>query len=189
MVTWKLLLITLLSAVVLGCVIGVLTGKHQIKKARGGYKPLLSVRERIIYSLCIVMGAVCVLVGVFYLPGAEAQEQGMAMYPGMEGQLSPDGMDPGAEGELDPGAQADPSAQVGVALEGVIIDDQANGEAGSETANENTAEEDTALDAAGDINEEQAATVTAAPAATITARRSGGTVAASSGSVAVIQAG
>lgn len=66
METWKILLITLLAAVAIGSIIGVLVGKHQVKKAQSGRKPLLSVKERIIFSALILAGVACILVGNFY---------------------------------------------------------------------------------------------------------------------------
>lgn len=77
METWKLLLITLLSAVVLGCVIGIVTGKQQLKRARGNYRPLLSVKERIIYTLCLVAGGICIAAGLHFLSSGEDAAVGL----------------------------------------------------------------------------------------------------------------
>lgn len=102
METWKILLITVASAVVLGCILGVIIGKHQAKKARGDYKPLLSLKEKIIYFLCFAVGTGCVLLGIFYtfpssspnivnsidMGGVLSDEEGvMAFSPDKEGAL------------------------------------------------------------------------------------------------------
>lgn len=76
---WKLLLITLLSAVVLGCVFGVLLGKYQVKKLAGNYRPLLNVKERIVYGACILLGAGCIAVGLLYTPPEAAMGEGMML--------------------------------------------------------------------------------------------------------------
>lgn len=77
MATWKILLITLLAAVLLGCIIGVAVGKHQVKKNRAGYKPLLSRKERILYAVCIVGGAACIAFGLLYTPPSQQLENEM----------------------------------------------------------------------------------------------------------------
>lgn len=80
METWKILLITLLPAVVLGCVIGIVSGKHQAKKAAGRVKPLLNKRERLIYSLCVLLGTACILFGIFVAPDLMSQQDDSILY-------------------------------------------------------------------------------------------------------------
>ena len=68
----RYLLITLLCAGVLGAVFGVIMGKHLVKKAKYGSKPLLKPKERLIYIGCVALGVVCICVGLFFqFPGAE----------------------------------------------------------------------------------------------------------------------
>jgi len=66
METWKIIGITVVSAVVLGCIIGAVIGKYQLKKAQSDYKPLLSFKEKLVYFTCFALGAGLVLFGVFY---------------------------------------------------------------------------------------------------------------------------
>ena len=86
METWKILGITIISAIVLGCVGGMVIGKHQIKKMSGNFRPLLSIRERIIYSACILLGAGFILFGVFYdFPSRQNLENEQFITGGEEG--------------------------------------------------------------------------------------------------------
>ena len=73
----RLLLITLLSAIVLACIIGVAVGKYQVKKAAGQLRPLLTTRERIIYAASATIGVICLLVGIFYQPRPPVHEGNM----------------------------------------------------------------------------------------------------------------
>jgi hypothetical protein len=114
METWKLLLVTLLSAVVLGCVVGVITGKRLVKKARGGYQPLLTAKERVVYSLLVIFGAACVAVGVFVVPSVGGLDE--AMVYDEFGNPMPGGM---MEGE---------NLLVGDMVDGVVLDDGMGGD-------------------------------------------------------------
>jgi len=67
----RLLLLTVLPVVALACVVGVVVGRHQVKKAAGQLNPILSSRERIVYATSILLGVVFLLVGIFYQPVAE----------------------------------------------------------------------------------------------------------------------
>lgn len=95
METWKLLLITLLSAVLLGCIVGVLSGKHQLKRQREDYRPLLSLKERLVYTACILLGITCIVFGVRYNTPDDGVSMDGGMGMGMEGEMTP-GMDGGA---------------------------------------------------------------------------------------------
>ena len=64
--TLNILLLTVLCALVLACVVGVVVGKYQAKKEAGQVRGLLSPQERIIYAASVVVGVVLLLVGVFY---------------------------------------------------------------------------------------------------------------------------
>lgn len=101
---WKLILITLLSAVVLGCIIGVVVGKHQLKKMSGNYRPLLNNKERIIYGACVLLGAACLAVGLFYTPPEPQMDPG-AVVEGAE-----NGMQQGEIAEGEAGAVAEEGA-------------------------------------------------------------------------------
>lgn len=74
---WIILAISLGSAVVLGFIVGMIIGKIQLKKKRGDYTPLLSVKERVIYSACIVVGISSILFGIFVAPmiGSSSSDQ------------------------------------------------------------------------------------------------------------------
>lgn len=103
METWKLLLITVLSAVALGCIIGIVTGKQMVKRSRDGYKSLLSRKERVVYTACMVVGAGLILAGVYLVPGGNGGAgdlPGDMMNGGMtEGEM----MDPAAQQAMRPG--------------------------------------------------------------------------------------
>lgn len=189
MATWQMLLITLLVAVVLGCIIGVLVGKHQVKKLSGNYKPILSVPERIIFAVCVVAGVVCISLGLFYTPGGEQNIQD-GMNPGMQEGMVPGGdmeMNPGEvmpEGEIQPrgeegeipesgASESEPpesEAASGETAEGEATDEAAEAAEGEDTE----ATEDTAVfEAAGNGG---TATAEAAPrsAPSVRVRSSGG---------------
>lgn len=160
METWKLLLITLLSAVLIGCIIGVLVGKHQLKKKREDYRPLLSIKERIIYTLCILLGIACIAVGVRYNTSddnlAADGEMGMEgeMMPGIEGGMM------GEEGAMVDNGIAD-SPEPGMVDGGMEADaENPEGQEGDEA--ESTANPDTEAEAAGDDSEPTDATAEAA---------------------------
>lgn len=85
---WKLLILTILVAVLLGCTVGVLIGKHQLKKQRPDYKALLTNKERIIYFACILLGAACIAIGFLYKPASNPDPN---MQPGMEQEFGMDG--------------------------------------------------------------------------------------------------
>ena len=72
----RMLFMTVVPAVVLACVIGLLVGRHQVKKAAGQLKPLLTQKERIIYAPSITIGVICLAVGIFYQPPARMPDQG-----------------------------------------------------------------------------------------------------------------
>lgn len=91
METWKILLISLSSVIVAGCVGGVVIGKHLVKRARNGARKLLSTKERIVYASCLALGAALILFGIFFkFPAAQN--------PDMTG-----GMDMLEEGAVDGG--------------------------------------------------------------------------------------
>ena len=74
---WLLVLITGASAIILGAIIGIIVGKHKLKVAQGRVRRLLSTKERLLYSLCVVLGVVCLLFGVFFtFPTGEAYPDG-----------------------------------------------------------------------------------------------------------------
>jgi len=106
MSTVKILLVTVLTAVVGGCIIGVLWGKHTVKKITLNRKPLLSPRERLVYLGMLVLGAACIALGVF-LPSTA----GSTVDSGGEVMVGED-MLPGAWGDYieNPGAADEPPA-------------------------------------------------------------------------------
>lgn len=62
----KYLLITLLCAGVLGAIFGVVIGKHLVKRAKYGSKPLLGKKERLVYLGCLALGVTCICFGLFF---------------------------------------------------------------------------------------------------------------------------
>lgn len=91
MAVWKIILLSILTAVVLGSVGGVLIGKYLVKRAKSNKKPVLSRKERILYLACIALGTASILFGVFYkspepgnsmnLENPAFTENGAAMLP------------------------------------------------------------------------------------------------------------
>lgn len=73
METWKILIITVAGAIVAGIAAGICIGKFLVKRAKSSRRRLLSTKERIVYSACILLGAALVLFGVFFkFPSTEA---------------------------------------------------------------------------------------------------------------------
>lgn len=66
METWKILIITIAGTIAAGIIAGVFIGKFLVKRARTGRRRLLSAKERIVYSVCVVVGAGLILFGVFF---------------------------------------------------------------------------------------------------------------------------
>lgn len=100
----KILLLTVLPAIVLGCIIGIIAGKHQVKKANNQVRRVLSNTQRIVYSVSILVGVACVITGFMYKPAGSAidagnmDEMGMGDYGEMGG--FDDGVMIGDMGEL-----------------------------------------------------------------------------------------
>ena len=61
MSAWLILFLVLLAAVIIGCIAGVLIGKHQVKRETSS--PVLSFRQRIVFLSCILLGIGCILGG------------------------------------------------------------------------------------------------------------------------------
>ncbi|MDR2933210.1 MAG: hypothetical protein LBV27_08905, partial [Oscillospiraceae bacterium] len=149
METWKILLITILSAVVLGCIIGVIIGKYQVKRAQSDRKPLLSVKERVIYFLCMALGAGCILFGVLYT------------FPSSQ---NPDMTDPGnmidggmigggaAEGDIADGGQAAGDQEAAMA-----INPNPGAESAADESDSNSGDEigDSDDESSGDVSEDE----------------------------------
>ena len=95
----KLLLVTLLPAVALGCLVGILIGKYRVKKQAGRIRSILNTRQRILYSVSILVGIGCILFGILYTP-----EQDM----GMDSDFYDPGMD-----MMEPGME-EPAGEVGL---------------------------------------------------------------------------
>lgn len=66
METWKILIITVVGAIAAGVAAGIFIGKILVKRAKSGRKRLLSTKERVVYSACILLGAALILFGVFF---------------------------------------------------------------------------------------------------------------------------
>jgi hypothetical protein len=147
MALWQWLLIIVPSTVLLCVVGGVIIGKHQVKKAQEGYKPILSLKERIIYFASFALGAGCVLFAVFFqFPGSEAVAGDPMMNPGMEGGMG--------RGEV---AAFNPEGEVVVDLpEGAVVDNPSTNAAVDEVTDE--AADGNADPAEGDAESEAEAT-------------------------------
>lgn len=108
----KLILITFLPAIAVGCIFGVVAGRHKVKKEAGQVRSILNTRQRIMYSVSIVLGIACILFGIFYMPGNDTTGgMGDGVYEG--DFYDPGMMDPGMtmpEGDMtmyDDGANPD----------------------------------------------------------------------------------
>ncbi|MCL2857724.1 MAG: hypothetical protein FWE19_08435 [Oscillospiraceae bacterium] len=75
MSTLNILLLSVLGALALACIVGVVVGKYQVRKAAGQVRGLLSPRERAIYAASVALGVTMLLVGIFYQGPAPRQEQ------------------------------------------------------------------------------------------------------------------
>ena len=132
----KLVAITLLSALALGCIFGVIIGKHQLKKMRGESRALLSKKERIVYTACMLLGIGAMAFGIFYTSPTSAENLYEGENMGVQEEFSdkmPDVM--GAS----PDYAVDEDADVSVDLaEGEAAED------GTEALEEDTETEDTA---------------------------------------------
>jgi hypothetical protein len=186
METWKILLITLLSAVVLGCIIGVVSGRQQVKKLKGMSRALLTSKERMVYGALVLFGAACIAVGIFVVPNLGAADAGM-MDEGMRpGGMFDDSMgieaNPGdiminsvvpedaIEGELVEGDLVEGEVAEGETIEGEVVED--------ETVEGEVAEDETVGDEAVVTEDADAAVAAPAPAPrrAPAARASGGMV-------------
>lgn len=77
--------VIIVGAIVVGLIIGLIVGKSQVKRSRPGYKPLLSRKEKLIYTALFVSGTALILLGAFYkFPSANAGtgegENGVIMF-------------------------------------------------------------------------------------------------------------
>lgn len=147
---WKLMLIFIAAAIVLGVIIGVMVGKYQVKRASSDYKPLLSLKERIIYVIVFAVGAGCLLFGVFYTfptsqnPGIV--DEGM-MNPGMEDGVRGENPDGTADIPEGGGKTEEPPATDG---KNAGVDTNLDEDAAAE---DGQAEDDSAKNATADVDE------------------------------------
>lgn len=75
MATWLIVLISIVSALAVAAIVGLIIGKVLAKRDRYGRKRFLSLRERIIYASCLALGTACILIGLFVkLPGGQTQD-------------------------------------------------------------------------------------------------------------------
>ncbi len=94
----KLLLLTLLPAVVLGCLVGVFAGRHKVKKEAGQIRSILNTRQRVLYSVSILVGISCILFGILYTPKQDMGDMGMdSGFYDDSGMMEPDMNEPAAE--------------------------------------------------------------------------------------------
>ncbi|MCL2580254.1 MAG: hypothetical protein FWE32_09540 [Oscillospiraceae bacterium] len=70
--TLNLLLLTVLPALVLACLAGLIIGKYQVKKAQGQLKSVLTPKQRMVVTASVSIGVACILLGIF-LPSGENQ--------------------------------------------------------------------------------------------------------------------
>jgi len=156
----KVLLITLLAAVGGGCLIGVLSGKHAVKKAFNKSKPLLSIKERIIYAGLLAGGAACILAGIFLVsPGGE----GDLIDPGLDGKPGMEGEEFGMEGEYTMGGDEFTMGDVdgGDGLEDSSLEDSSLDDGDVEEALPEGDEDSEATDADEESSGEESADETA----------------------------
>lgn len=139
----KILLITLLAAVGGGCIIGIVSGKHAVKKAMSGSKPLLSKKELAIYLGLFLAGAACIAFGVLWLPNTGQDMMGSGEMDGM----------------YEDGMMENPTTESGeVAVNEFASDDaQLDGDGQTEEAADGAAGDETADGQAADENGEEAA--------------------------------
>jgi len=110
----KLLLLTLLPAVVLGCLVGIFVGKYKIKKESGQIRSILNTRQRILYSASILIGICCILFAIFYSPQQDTGDMGM----------DPGYYEPGMEPDMEPGMEG-PDDEVGIFEGGAPLEEDA----------------------------------------------------------------
>ncbi len=105
METWKILLISLSAALALGLIGGTTIGKIMVKRAKSPRKPILSTKERMIYSACVLLGTALVLFGVFFkFDGPKTAE------------MSPDGAMSGEQGAIISGDAGTATAAAGAKI-------------------------------------------------------------------------
>lgn len=137
METWKILIISLAAALALGPAVGIITGKYMVKRAKSTHKPLLTKKERIIYSVSVLVGTGLILFGVFFpfkknvdvngdgtlvfdggAPGYSSEVNGEAN-PGTEEELTTENAEPAAAAsEADTAVVARVSDSIAVAAKG-----------------------------------------------------------------------
>lgn len=58
--------VIIVGAIVIGLIVGLVAGKSQLKRSKPDYKPLLSRKEKLIYTALFVGGTALILFGAFY---------------------------------------------------------------------------------------------------------------------------
>jgi len=104
----KLLLLTVLPALVLACIVGLIVGRYQVKKAQGELKSVFSPKQWMAFATSIALGVVCILVGIFYHPSAGEQwedpwfpdEMDSGYIIGVDDGPTSEGVTPGFEDEF-----------------------------------------------------------------------------------------
>lgn len=137
METWKILLISIAAAIVAGSAVGIGVGKYLVKRARSGRKRLLSTKERVVYAVCVLLGAASILVGVLY----EFPSDNVA---------PPDGA-----AMIDGGMTVDGKLPNGGAVGGDVQTEDASGDGGSAAGEDTAVDGDTADDGGEVIDGEQ----------------------------------
>ena len=124
--TLWLFIIIIVGILLVACIAGVAAGRYQLNKARGK-RSLLSAKERIIYTVSIVLGCACIAFGIFYKAPQKTAEFDMVEIPGIEENS-------GIDYPMDEQDDAQDSIEIAEDLQDEMQDEQ--GEAQDETAEE-----------------------------------------------------
>ena len=100
---WKLFLVTVVSAIAVGCIAGIIVGKHLVNRANTSPRPLFTPKQRIVLFVCLGAGILTVVLGAL-LPTLGNQGDTAAENPGMQTETVENGVQ---ESETNPLADAD----------------------------------------------------------------------------------
>lgn len=57
--------VIIVAAVVVGLLVGTIVGKSRLKRSRPGYKPLFTMKEKLVYAALVLGGTALILIGAF----------------------------------------------------------------------------------------------------------------------------
>ena len=119
---WKLFLITVVSAIVVGCIAGILVGKYLVNRTNTSRRSLFTPKQRLVLLSCLGAGILTIVLGIL-LPSLKSPPQAAMENPETQSDAN-DGSNPQTE-ETDTLADSSTQAEA---------DDAADGDADTDSA-------------------------------------------------------